>query len=293
MADCFRERTASIERRLEVRKAWHEHFYDNECAHDSLRGAIRLASAEKVMEISPTETEIQVITNGEFPKQRSLYHVKSTASGWLIAEVDTACNHEQIFGPAYECSSCRGTGWLKWKDREIWVPSPPKPGGQTRGRRLHPGLEDAATQDVVLERFMKDFFQERSATYRKENEIHAEHCKRFYAEECDWSRWVPTVMNSEAGKVVSTERLEAKALVITDHSPWCLRYHLYPAGQSWLIKKVDMECYNCWKNGWSKDCFRCGGTVWGQKGPDGKVDQGRGAGEGPRPSPEKPRWKFD
>jgi len=287
MSDCFQERTTALKRQLEIHRVYRRRFYDDKCDHFSRRGTVELSETEKVLEVSPTETEIVVVTTGDHPNHRSRYHVTPSGQSWLIQEVDTECLHCRTSGPSDDCVECGGIGWLRWEDRAERLALHERHFPRTTS--LNPGepLRDGRFHNPAIEQFMTDNFKERTEALKKEAEIHAEHCKRFYGPECDWSRWIPSVQKSEAERISNVKLLEVKAYVITDGFDalrW--RYRLRQTGQSWLIQEVDTECPFCERQGWKANCIWCGGTIWEHKKFNGGSERSEQSGE--EPFPENP-----
>lgn len=289
--DCFQERTSALKRRLEIHQAYRRRFYRNECLWDSHRGVVEKSEGEKIVGVSLSDTETSVVTTG-CTIYRSRYRVIASGGSWSIQEVDMECAHCQVSGVSTECTACGGTGWVSWKDRA----SLRRP---TRGKQLaarimnsppeeEPGIHPFS--DPAIEAFMTDHFRERTAVRKREFEIYAEYAKQFYSPECDWTRWVQSVQGSEAERILSVAPVDTGAHVITSGSDILrLRYHLRPAGESWLIWEVDPECLNCLHQGRSATCFWCGGTIWDRRKSNAGLMRGRPPGE--EPPPENPRWQ--
>jgi len=283
------ERVA-LKLRLEIHQFYWRRFYRSECLWDSRRGVVEKSEAERIVSVSASAIETLVVTTGS-TIYRSRYHVKSSGGSWLIHEVDMECAHCHLSGVSTECLECGGTGWRTWKDRTslIW---------RTRGEQLAARTTSSTPEeelggrlfcDPTIEQFMADHFRERTVARKKELEIQADYTKRFYSPESDWTRWGPSVQGSETESIVSVVPVNTGARVITSGlNILRLRYHLCPAGRSWLIWEVDSECLNCYHQGRSADCFWCGGTIWDHK----KLKSGliRGGPFGEEPPPQKPRW---
>jgi hypothetical protein len=284
MSDFFRERTTALKRQLEIHRVYWRRFYDDKCDHFSRRGTVERSEAEEVLDVTPMETEMLVITTGDHPNHRSRYHVIPSDESWLIQEADTECLHCRTSGPSDDCVECGGTGWLIWKDQAVHLALLEQRSTRTTRSKPEDELQDGRFHDPTIEQFMTDNFRERTAALKKEVEIHAEHCKRFYGTECDWSRWIPSVQKSEAERISNIELLDFEAHVITNgFAPWRLRYRLRPTGQSWLIQEVDTECPFCERQGWKANCIWCGGTIWEHKKLNGGSERSEQSGEEPFP----------
>jgi hypothetical protein len=282
--DCFRARTAALKLQLEIHQLYWRRFYQNECRMDSRRGVVERSEREKIESVLPFDNVTGVVTTG-YDIYRNRYNVKLFGESWLIQEVDSECSHCRVFGTSTECVECGGTGWQTWKDLV-------KRNKQraTRQERSSPSVEFEGRpfRDPDIENFMTYHFRERTEALKKEMEIHAEYAKRFYAPECDWNRWVVSVQWSEAEKIMNIADAEGEVQVITDnvHSQRS-RYHLRPAGQSWLIWEVDMECPVCRHQGRTADCFWCGGTIWDRIKASGERPRGEPPSEEPPSQPPR------
>jgi hypothetical protein len=281
MTHFFRERTADVKMVLEKRREYRLRYYRSECGWDSRHGCVERSEAEKIVEVSPSEIGFGVVTTGN-GLHRLRYHIKPAGESWSIHAVDTECRHCRVTGASIECDQCGGTGWLSWTDRTEWLkrqeqnaarPTRPSPDEESEGTLL---------RDPAIEQFMTDHFRDRTLAWKKETEIYGDHVKGFYSPECDWTRWVVSVQMSESERIVSAQPVGLGAQVITrDFNPLRMRYHLRPAGQSWLIWEVDTECPVCHLQGRRADCFWCGGTIWEHKKADGGPPRGEQPGEKP------------
>jgi hypothetical protein len=281
MSHFFRERTAALKMVLENRRDYRLRYYHRECMVDSRHGVVERSEAEQIVSVSTSYIGAVVVTTGDHPNHRSRYRVKSSGQSWLIQEVDTECDHCRLFGPSFECAQCGGTGWQSWKDRTDWS----KRQEQRAARTTRPGPDEESegclVRDSAIAQFMTDYFRERTLAWKKEVEIYGDYAKGFYSPECDWTRWVVSVQLSEAERILNIALVDTGAQVITrDFNRWRLRYHLRPAGQSWLIWEVDNECTVCHQQGRKADCFWCAGTIWEHK----KANSGLAPGEEPPPA---------
>jgi hypothetical protein len=294
MAEFFRERTAAKRKILESRQDYRLRYFHHECRTDSRDGAVEASEAEKILDVSPSESGFQVVTTGDQPMHRSRYRLKSSGEGWLIEAVDSECSHSRIYGPSYACNKCGGTGWMTWEQLEQSKPSSLGPHRVSLTSRPSPSeeFEKGRLRDPGVEQFMTDYFRDRTLVYKKEVEIYRDSVKRFYSPECDWTRWVVSSQQSEKERIQSIVLVDSGAhVIIGGFTPWRMRYNLRPEGQSWLIWNVDLECFFCFQKGPSADCFWCGGTIWGRKNDD--EGPARGDQAGGEPPPETPRWKLE
>jgi hypothetical protein len=281
MSDFFRERTAALKAVLENRRDYRLRYYRSECGWDSRHGGVERSEEEKIVKVSPAEIGFGVVTTGH-GAYRERYQVKSSGESWLIYAVDTECGHCRVTGASIECGRCGGTGWLSWTDRTVWLkrqeqnaalPTRPSPDEESEGSLL---------RDPAIEQFMTEHFRERTLAWTKEREIYGDHVKSFFSPECDWTRWVVSVQMSEAERIVSVQAVGLGAHVVTrDFELPRMRYHLRPAGQSWLIWEVDTECPVCHLQGRRADCFWCEGTIWEHKKADGGSLRGEQHGAEP------------
>jgi len=288
MSEYFRERMAALKMVLEIRRDYRQRYYHSGCSWDSRRGVLGLNEAEEIVGVFPSDIEIHVVTTGNHPNHRSRYRVKSSGESWLIQEVDTECSRCRQFGISFECAECGGTGWMKWKDRAI--SSKHSEQHAARSTRSIPGEElGRRFRDPAIEMFMADHFRERTAVLKKEAKIHSEYANRFCSPEFDWTRKLVSVEGSESEKLVNLLSLDSGVQVITigfGFNGHALRYDLRPAGQSWLIWNVDVECPLCNLKGRSTDCFWCGGTGWDDA--QAKKWRDRRKLPGNKPPPETP-----
>jgi hypothetical protein len=295
MTDFFRERTAALKMVLEKRRDYRLRYYHSECEWDSRDGCVERSEAEKIVEVSPSDIRFCVVTTGN-GLHRLRYHVKPFGESWSIHEVDSECGHSRIFGASYECDKCGGTGWLTWQQRDKFISSRLAQHPVSRTTRPSPSeeLDEARWREPILEQFMTDYFRDRTLAWKKEREIYGDRAKHFYSPECDWTRWIVSAEHSEIERIVSIVPVDTGAHITTNGFGFQgqrLRYNLSPEAQSWLIRKVDLECPFCSRHGRRVDCTWCGGTIWEHK----KADRGPARGEQPGddPPPETPRWKFD
>ena len=293
MSDFFRERTAALKLVLDNRREYRLRYYRSECAWDSRHGGVERSEEEKIVEVSPSEIGFGVVTTGD-GLYRWLYHVKPCGESWSIHEVDTECGHQRIFGASYECGQCGGTGWVGWKVNTECSKRREQPAARTTRPSRDAEPVWSPHRDSAIEQFMRDHFRERTAALQKEAHIYGDYVKQFYGAECDWTRWVVSAESSEAERIVSIVPVDTGAQVTTDGFGWSehqLRYHLRPAGQSWLIWEVDLECSFCVLLGRTANCTWCGGTGWDSA--KAKNARTRDKLPGEEPPPDRPRWKLE
>lgn len=114
-----------------------------------------------------------------------------------------------------------------------------------------------------VERFIGDYFRERTSAQRLRLEVHYRFWRRFYDSQCVWDSRRGVVEQSEAERIVSVSASPVGAWVVTTgetifRSRMDVRLHR----DQWLIHEVDMQCARCGFKGLSKDCTHCGGTGW-------------------------------
>jgi len=116
---------------------------------------------------------------------------------------------------------------------------------------------------AAAERFIGDYFQERTSTLRMRLEVHQQFWQRFYDSQCIWDSRRGVIEKSESEQVVSVFPSPVGALVVTTgETIYRSRYDLRPNHDSWLIHEVDTECGLCRLKGPANECARCGGTGW-------------------------------
>jgi hypothetical protein len=288
MSNFFRERTAALKLQLEINQVYWRRFYHSECDQDSRRGVVERSEAEEIVSVSSSDIGAGVVTTGH-GLYRSRYQVKSSGECWLIYAVDTECAHCSVHGASADCVECGGTGWQSWKDRAKSIEAKCAEHLAAPTSRGNPDEElgVSLSRDPAIEHFMNDHFRERTLAWKKEAEIYGDYVKRFYSPECDWTRFVVSAQSSEAEKIVSIVPVDSEAQLTTrvfGFREYGLRYHVRPAGQSWLIWEVDMECPMCVNHGRTANCILCGGTGWNDT--KAKKWRSRGKPPGEEPPPE-------
>lgn len=272
MGEYFRERTSALRRRLEVHHRFWQRFYDNQCQWDSRRGVVERSEAERIVSISPSPVGAWVVTSGE-TIYRSRYDVRPNDDKWLIHEVDMECGLCRIKGLSKECAHCDGTGWMSWKNRSTLHGLPAR-------KNIGPDLEIGRGQihNVAIENFMAQHFRERTLVQKQELELLAAFAGRFCDDECEWTRWGPSIQGGQAERILEIAPLRVGAHVISSgFTGLRLRYHLRPK-----------ECLHCYRSDPSPNCFLCGGTIWDRK----RSDSGQGPSRvgGDEPPADMPRW---
>jgi hypothetical protein len=284
MGDYFQGRTSALRRRLGVHHRFWQRFYDNQCQWDSRRGVVEKSEAERIVSISPSPAGAWVITSGE-TIYRSRYDVRPNNDRWLIHEVDMECGLCRVKGLSKEWAHCSGTGWMSWKNRATLHGLP------ARNKNIDPNLEIGRGQihNVAIEQFMAEHFRERTLAQKQELELLAAFAGRFCHDECEWTRWGPSIQSGQAERILNIAPLRVGVRVISSgFTGLRLRYHLRPEENSWLIQQVDPECLHCYRNGPSSNCFLCGGTIWDRK----RLNSGQGPSRagGDEPPADMPRW---
>jgi hypothetical protein len=114
------------------------------------------------------------------------------------------------------------------------------------------------------EDFMRQFFRARTADLKIELERRTPFRKTFFVDDCRWDGREGTIERSESETIFSVSTSAAGVEVITlEINPFPkLRYHLQAAGESWLIRSVDVECPSCSGNKGKSECTICNGNVW-------------------------------
>jgi hypothetical protein len=284
MGDYFQERASALRMRLEVHHRFWQRFYDSQCHWDSRRGVIEKSEAERVVSATPSAVGAWVVTTGE-TIYRSRYDVRPNDHGWLIHEVDMECALCRVKGPSKECAHCAGTGWMSWKNRATLHGLPARSKNLDTDVEMHRGQ----IYDPAIEQFMAEHFRERTSVQKQELEILAALALRFCDNECEWTRWGPSIQGGQSERILKIEPLRVGVHVISSgFTGLRLRYHLRPEENSWLIQQVDQECLHCYRNGPSPNCFLCGGTIWDRK--HSNSGQGPSRARGDEPPTDMPRW---
>lgn len=114
-----------------------------------------------------------------------------------------------------------------------------------------------------IERFIHDFFHERTKALKLRLEIHRVYWRRYYRDECRWDGRRGVVEKSESEKIVEVLKSDTGINVVTTGNTICRsRYRVKSSGNGWLIQEVDMECMHCHAIGSSTNCKLCGGAGW-------------------------------
>jgi hypothetical protein len=262
--ECFSERTEALKLRLEIHTAYWLRFYHPGCLWDSRHGEIQKSQGEKIVSISPTDTETYVITSGE-STCRSRYHLKPLGESWSIHEIDTECALCRTKKATSNCMICDGSRWLNWSQQANLL----RLNRAEYHRGLHSRLSSQSESysrihwDPAIEQFMTGHFQERSNALEKEIEIQGQFVVRYFSPEFDSTRWLPMIHDCDSEAILAMAPAKNGTHVYTTgFIGLALRYNLRPARQNWLIWQVDHECPHCLKQGRRADCSFCRGTIW-------------------------------
>jgi hypothetical protein len=122
----------------------------------------------------------------------------------------------------------------------------------------------------AVEDFMREFFCARIVEEQREMVSRAPFRQKFYAHECQADSRAGTLERLQSVEVVSVTESDSEAVVIMvfkndSYKPGNQmhreRYQLKPAGDSWLIQSVEMECPACHGLG-DETCIFCKGKHW-------------------------------
>jgi hypothetical protein len=148
------------------------------------------------------------------------------------------------------------------------------------------------------EEFMLEFFRERIAEEKREQEIRAPFRRKFYSKDCHHDRRDGTLATMESERIISLSSTDTKAEVTTEQEVlpsirgldhFRLRYYLQSVGDRWLIHGVDPWCFECRGMPGKTACFSCGGEGWlDAKALHSKLPEN----DTPSPPPQSPRRKF-
>lgn len=121
------------------------------------------------------------------------------------------------------------------------------------------------------EEFMLNFFRERIAEEKREQESRSPFRRKFYANDCRHDSRAGTLATIESERIVSLSSTDTKAEVVTEQDlhpsisgfeHFRIRYHLQLTGERWLIHSVDPWCFQCCGTPGKTACFACGGEGW-------------------------------
>jgi hypothetical protein len=121
-----------------------------------------------------------------------------------------------------------------------------------------------------IEEFMRDLFLTRIAEEKRILENRVGYRQKFFSSDCRWDNRAGTLEMIETELIVSVERSDSEAAVITEYKvPFYAsgvqvhrrRYHLKAAGDNWLIGLVEHECLACHGQG-DEGCRNCKGKHW-------------------------------
>jgi len=118
-----------------------------------------------------------------------------------------------------------------------------------------------------IERFMREFFNARTAEIKRELESRESFRRIFFSDDCTWDSRRDEVSRSESEEIVTVSMHDAnnsRAAVVTQPmSPFPkLRYHLESKGENWAIRSVDIECLRCRGESGISKCSFCKGAGW-------------------------------
>ena len=122
MRQYFDERIVDEEREQASRVPFRRKFHTDDCYWDSRAGQIEMMRSERVLSISSSHTEAEVVTTRHFSAlsgsvQQLRYHLKARGGRWLIREVDTWCLSCHGVPGNRSCRFCQGAGWRVLKHR--------------------------------------------------------------------------------------------------------------------------------------------------------------------------------
>jgi hypothetical protein len=123
-----------------------------------------------------------------------------------------------------------------------------------------------------VEEFMGEYFAARTEQIRKEVENLQPHRRKYFTNDCAWDSRQNLVEQSAGETILGVVEHEKGASVITQPKVLPqLRYHLVKSTDSWLIRKVDLECYLCKGVGGYTECVLCRGSGWTE--PEKELDR--------------------
>lgn len=121
-----------------------------------------------------------------------------------------------------------------------------------------------------VEEFMQELFLARIADEKRILANRVGYRQKFFTADCYWDSRTGTLEMIETELIVSIERSDSEAAVITEYKvPFYTsgaqmhrrRYHLKAAGDSWLICHVEHQCPICHGQG-DEGCNSCKGKHW-------------------------------
>ena len=121
-----------------------------------------------------------------------------------------------------------------------------------------------------IEDFMREFFRARIVEEEREMASRAPFRQKYFTTDCKKDSRAGALEKFQSEKVASVSGSGSEVAVITVfkspfHKPANQmhreRYHLKPAGDSWLIWKVELACPMCHGLG-DEDCIYCKGKQW-------------------------------
>jgi hypothetical protein len=294
--DFFEARTALYRSELEKRVPFRKRFYAEDCTCGSRRGLVETSESEVILEVVPSEFETHVVTETRRPPLAGLhrYHLKPTGESWLIVSADEACSSCACGLAKPRCPRCGGSGWIDYSRLRSLVsvnPGPPHPGPR---QRLSPGrfperalgmeavpaenatpqpapapLEPApapspATPRQPAAEFMREYFLAHAAELRRALDESRPFRARFYDPQCLAHCDPEGPSRAETENIVSLIERATEAVVVTRDATADpdSRYHLKPAGDSWLIEWIDFPCLGRIPLGPDGQCIVCNDTGW-------------------------------
>ena len=120
IGDCFRERTATLKKVLEIRRDYRERFYNSECLWDSRCGAVEDSEEREDCGRLPYRIGTDVITTGSCT-YCARYRVRPSGENWLIHDVEIKCGRCQLKGADPLCAMCGGTDGRAQNSAPLYV----------------------------------------------------------------------------------------------------------------------------------------------------------------------------
>lgn len=118
------------------------------------------------------------------------------------------------------------------------------------------------------EEFMREFLAANVAEILRDEQSLARYMQKYFLDE-GYAQGIVHALDvalepAKSETIVSMVPLSGAAQVITrrDNLDGQTRYRLQPAGESWLIQRLDFECAECRRGQVAADCLLCGGSGW-------------------------------
>jgi hypothetical protein len=118
-------------------------------------------------------------------------------------------------------------------------------------------------------KFMRQFFRERIAQFKREQASSVHFRRKFYTDECDFGSRLGTLEMFQSEKVSSISSSGTNIEVITErenaNTPGMIvefRYVLQPRDENWKICEVDLRCCSCDGKPGNDKCPACHATGW-------------------------------